>query len=334
MQSNRRTGLRNDLGAAAIIALLVGSLYLPCITQGKLLSPSGLLLDLYPWAAVSDSDDGYNPMLSDAAYMFDPWHLQYLRAIERGEFPLWSPDNYCGVPLAANYQSSIFFPLHWLAWIFPVMWTFTLASLIKLWITGWFTYLFLRRRGLGWTPSTLAAVGITAGGWMTVWMTNPQSQGAMALPILLWAVDVWLSGIRHWGLLAIAVATAVSWLGGHPEPAFHVMLTGSAYAIYRLVSSGTANLSSLLALGLAQLTGLLFAAVQLVPFSEYLLHSHALAARVADGYRDGISPSAIVTMLVPNFFGSTRTSPGGNGASFRAITRTSSRSPGTWEHRC
>ena len=119
---------------------MVVLLYLPAISEGKLLSPSGLLFDLYPWAADSASLDRtatYNPMLSDTVYQFDP---------------LWNADNYSGVPLAANNQSSCFFPLHLLVWLFPVMRMFTVAALIKLWLTGWFTYLFLRRRELAWAP--------------------------------------------------------------------------------------------------------------------------------------------------------------------------------------
>ena len=53
------------------------------------------------------------------AYFYPYWFARS-EAFQAGRLPLWSPDLFMGVPLLANSQIGVFYPLNWpLSWLSP-----------------------------------------------------------------------------------------------------------------------------------------------------------------------------------------------------------------------
>jgi hypothetical protein len=48
------------------------------------------------------------------ALQFIPWHVLSIQQLGQGILPLWNPLNGMGAPLAANYQSALFYPPNWI----------------------------------------------------------------------------------------------------------------------------------------------------------------------------------------------------------------------------
>lgn len=300
---------RHSLVAALFLGVLTVALYAPAVIDARLISESGRnYANTYPWRALASRlrETPHHPVDSDITLQFDPWRAEYLAAIREGRLPLWSPHAYCGVPLAANGQASVFFPLNLLAWLVPRYWTFTFAALVKLWVGGLFTYLFCARRGLAGIPGLLAASTFTAGGWMTVWMGHPHTQVAMTLPMLFWGADRWVARPDARGFALLALIAGLGWLGGHPETAIHAQGAAFAYAVFRIGYEANGRLRRLLGFVGALALGLAIAGVQLVPLAEYLLQSDALASRAVRDLDEPVPWPFVVTLLVPRFFGQHR----------------------------
>ena len=53
----------------------------------------------------------------DSFLYFYPYKDYVAQALGSGRFPLWNPHLFMGVPLFANMQTAILYPLHW-----PFLW--------------------------------------------------------------------------------------------------------------------------------------------------------------------------------------------------------------------
>src|SRR4051812_12667125 len=121
---------RPNLSAAIILAVLVLIFISPSFFQGRYLAP----VDTTHYVA---------PYLDVTTQMLPWWNLSK-EIIRSGHFPFWNIFSGNGLPLMANMQSAIFFPLSWLFFIFKTRFALVLYSFLKLWLMGFFTYLYLK----------------------------------------------------------------------------------------------------------------------------------------------------------------------------------------------
>ena len=146
-----------------------------------------------------------------------------------------------------------------------------------------------------------AGIGWLLNGFAIVWFEHPLTAVACWLPWLLLAVDRLAARPRAAGVAWLALAVAAAILAGHPETVFKVLLFTGAWAVHRAWGAPRAAWAALLAGAVA---GLLLAAVQVVPFAEYLRASEALARRAAAPGNTFFLPiETILTAIVPDFFG-------------------------------
>jgi hypothetical protein len=74
---------------------------------------------------VLDLSQGLTPGQFDVKHYFVPMAFAYDFALARGEFPAWNPFSFCGTPFAANPQSIVFYPPHFIRHLL----TFTVTPL-------------------------------------------------------------------------------------------------------------------------------------------------------------------------------------------------------------
>jgi len=299
---------------AIVLATLLAPvvcLHLPVFTRGALITPAGMQYGQWPFKAYAREVIGKgalleeNSTLSDLLFQVYPWQLYTTRSLQGGWIPLWNPYSYCGVPFVANAQSAVFYPLHWPAWIVPSMRVFTAAILMKMVLAGLFMAWFLRGLGCGTSACALGSVAFALCGFMTAWLGYAHTNAAIMLPLLMHAAGALATRPSTGPFLLLAFAGGVHYLGGHPETSLHIVGASALYFLWCLRESSRPRLAiGLFAAG--SLLGFAMAAVQMLPFLEYLRASAALVQRQALAGMDPALPAeAPLTLLLPGYFGST-----------------------------
>lgn len=172
-----------------------------------------------------DFNSFYYPLYSFAA-----------RSIAAGEFPLWNPHLWGGMPFAADQQTGLFAPLNLLA--FAVARPFTYATLevlaiVHVWLASAFAYAFVRDLGCRRAPAMIAGVTYAYSGFLASHLGHyPMVAVAAWLPLVLLALRRAMVRRSFAWALAFAAALLIALLGGHPQIFLYVLVVASLYWLY------------------------------------------------------------------------------------------------------
>ena len=92
-----RPALHLDVACVSLLAFLTGGFFWRPLTESKVWMPAGG---------------------GDFASFYYPTYSYVAQQIKSGTIPLWNPHLFAGMPLAADVQSAIFYPLNWLLFLF------------------------------------------------------------------------------------------------------------------------------------------------------------------------------------------------------------------------
>ena len=242
--------------------------------------------------------------IHDACIQFEPWMAQALRAVRGGELPLWNPYQGLGVPLLANMQSALLWPLNAAYLVLPFPLALAAVKVARLALTGIFTFLFLSRLGCRVAPATIGAIAFAWSSFSVVWLYHPQSNSAMVLPLLFWLIEETFARRGWLAPIGLAAGLGLGWLGGHPGTYVHVLLAAGLYYAAKLwgVREPRLRLRRVIEGALAVALSLCLAAAQLLPFAEYLAHSEA-AYRVGYPENPFLRPFHLPLLWVPDLLG-------------------------------
>src|SRR5438876_3301298 len=234
------------------------------------------------------------------------WHTWSAAWFTRlGHLPLWDPEVFGGLPLAAGH-GNVFYPTWLLRFVIPVTTAGNLSFFVHYILAGLFTYLLLRRLRVSWTGSVIGGLAYELSGLIASY-PSPGHDGKLfastALPLVFLALVLALRDRRPEGYPLLAAAVALTLLG-HFQLAYYLLIAAGLFALYLTVEEvpdarGGARLVSLgLALG-AVLLGFGIAAIEIVPFFGYISFSPR-----AGGYYGfaGSTSYAIPWDHVPEFF--------------------------------
>ena len=103
---------RKTLLVAAVLVALLVILFWRAVFLGEKLLPADIAYTdpLYFCHAPAEFTKPHNILLYDQAYWFYPWRVQVVCALRQGFLSLWDPDIYCGTPLLAKDQPTLFCP--------------------------------------------------------------------------------------------------------------------------------------------------------------------------------------------------------------------------------
>jgi len=182
----------------------------------------------------------------------DYWqlHLRRMAFAREGLFglarvlPTWYPRELLGTPFWSNIQNFPFIPtrLMVLLTMDPAgPYTYATAVIVSAVLAALFTYLYLRKVGVGLT-------GAAAAGWTFACSGYYASRGAAghlplleaypALPLLLWIVESIVQAqergepLRGW-VGAAAIGSTCVVLAGHPQLPVYAMSITSLYSLWR-----------------------------------------------------------------------------------------------------
>lgn len=249
------------------------------------------------------------------ATQFVPWWWQAWQTLQAGELPLWNPLLGMGAPLAANYQSALFYPPHWLYFVLagigglPLLaWGQALLVATHLAWAGLGMQRLLRQLGASIAGQLVGALAFSLSGYLVARAHFLSINSSLAwLPWILLACYqlVQQPGRRAW--LRLAACLALQWLAGHAQMAWYTLLLAAAWLLLWAWSQPqrTRVLWGFVAAGLLALA---LSAVQLLPTAEYLAQSQR-ASQVESTLAMTYSfwPWRLLTLLAPGLFGSPAT---------------------------
>ncbi len=303
-----RASLPPGVAVGVLLAAILIVFYAPVVFGGKslqapLYTVSPILPD-GPWN-YAGRRPGNTFDIDIATPAFYEWPLNHYigTVLGRGELPLWNPHQGTGIPVVGNYSTRVFFPFQLLLNLSPVgLWDF--FFLLRLWMAGVFTALFLTRAGVNWTAATFGGIAYMLSGAL-VWFINLEQYANVAMVVPIWFLAVELFVTHPGGRRAawIALTVGLMLLAGQPEIAFYALVSGGVYGIVRWAcapaSLGRAIIWGTLGVGL----GFAIAAVQLLPFAAHLLNALHLHPGGGDmGVRDPAPGFLAVQIFVPSFY--------------------------------
>jgi len=212
----------------------------------------------------------------------------------------------CGLSLIASRTGDVFYPTWLLRLLIPVTAAGNLSFFVHYILAGLCTYVLLRRRQVGWTGSVIGGLAYELSGLIASY-PSPGHDGKLfastMLPLMLLALVLALRDRRWQGYPLLAAATGLTLLG-HFQLAYYSLIVAGLFALYlTLEEAGTSGAGErVLRLGLALaavLVGFGIAAIQILPFFEYIPYSPR-----AEGYHgfEGSTSFAIPWNHVPEFF--------------------------------
>ena len=200
------------------------------IFQGLLPIPADIIVGAYyPWLINAPTGIAvHNPLPSDVVSLTYPLRYLAITYLKSGILPLWNPHILAGVPLLANFQAAVFYPLNLLYFLsdnFPVIWSIQVASQSLLALL--FMYLFLRSHSLNKASSLFGALVWGLGGFASLWLEyNTVVHAVLYLPLILWSVRR-LPRNYFFGLVT-TFGLAASLTAGNP-PMSLILLFGTAF---------------------------------------------------------------------------------------------------------
>jgi hypothetical protein len=269
----------------ALLAVFFGK----AIFTGRKLLPADIayLDPVFRSQAPPGFTEPHNVLLYDQAYQSYPWRVQIAEALSQGSLPFWNPHIYCGSPLLAEDQPAVFYPLNILSYALPPQDAVLFTALARLLVAALGAYWFTRTIGGGRFGALISAVTYAFSGFMIVWLGHPHTNVAAWLPAWFLTLE-WLyrrSSPRHIALVAVVVAAQLT--GGHAETALYTLTAGGIYYLFRVLTGESrkspgqpknrtgqrawrAPALALMAFVAASALGFALAAVQLLPFGEWL----------------------------------------------------------------
>lgn len=313
----RRRSFELILMAAVLVAGLLG-LFWEVFALGYVQVPGDILFTdpVLREGAPADFQRPQNSLLSDNIDVFYVLHSVAARAMQtEGHIPLWNPYILAGQPLVADAQSALFYPPNLLLfWLTPAT-VATVSALFNIFVAGIFTFLFCRSLKISLSGAVLAAISFAfSAAVMVVGPSHPIASSLVWMPLCFWGIENLLNGsnLYFWALVA-SIGIGLTLVGGHPETEMHVIMIVGLYVGARLVLDA-APVKVKARCGLifvaAALVGCLLAAVQWLPFVDFLSHS-GIVSRSRSSFQGSYfytpewfpNSTTLITLLYPNFFG-------------------------------
>jgi hypothetical protein len=155
-----------------------------------------------------------------------PWYQMQARAWQEKPWPLWDPYQWCGQPLAGQYQPGALYPLNWPLFRLPLRqgrlrldhWHWHFVAMHGL--AAVFMYWYCRRGGRSRAASVLGGAAFSYGGYVGTTLWPQMMNGAVWTPVVFGLLERPGTGGAALGGGALGFAL----LAGHHQPMIFVAL--------------------------------------------------------------------------------------------------------------
>jgi cadmium resistance protein CadD (predicted permease) len=244
------------------------------------------------------------------------WEFAWGTILESGS-PLWNPWVGMGAPLAANYQTALFYPPYWIYLLFFVLggvrlmaWSMTIMVVLHLIWAGIGTVKLLDDLEIGKLGQTVGGLAFSLSGYLVSRAGFLSINAAVAwIPwILLLSKGLTTKKKRYFWLTGLVFGFQL--LAGHAQTAWYTALLAGLWITFWAIYTGDKEQKTrkiIIAWGKfigAGMIGIMLSAIQFIPTLEYLLQSQRAGEF---GYAEAMTysfwPWRFLTFLVPDLFG-------------------------------
>lgn len=213
----------------------------PVILKNKLPIPADTIVGLYhPWRDFFKNEytSGIpfkNFQITDSVRQQYPWRKFAIEEIKKGIVPWWNPYSFSGMPLIANLQSAVFYPLNLFYLLAPFNSVWAFQIILEMLLGGLFMFLYLRSLGLKSAAVLLGSIAWSASGFFIAWLEwNTTVHVAIWLPLMLLSIENISIGKKSklW-MVVLIVAIIASFLAGYLQPFFYVIVVSFFYALWK-----------------------------------------------------------------------------------------------------
>ncbi len=241
-----------------------------------------------------------------AGYGFRHWAAEHFKTY--GEFPLWNPEIFGGLPFAGAMHGDIFYPTAWLRILLPTHTAMNLGFALHYVLAGLFAYLLFRSLKISWVGSVVGGVAYQLTGLVASY-PNPGHDGKLFVtalfPLALLGLVMCMRQRRWGGYPIFALAVGLGLLSPQSQMLYYMLIASGLFALYLTFGETTDEplQPRLLRLGGALgavIIGFGIGAIQIMPFFEYLPYSPR-AEGIAGGWERATS-YAIPWEHIPELF--------------------------------
>ncbi len=205
---------KKDIKYIIILAVL------NCIFFYKvLLNPDGLF---YP---AMDLIRIYSPMEFFISNSINSFH----------QLPLWNPYIFSGIPFVGNPINLMFYPLNFLFVLFKSNSMFGILTMLHVFMSGFFTYLFMRLIKAKRVPSLIAAIIFMFSGVFTVrFVAGVFANGIVVsfVPVVFFLTELLLQKRKIKFAFILGIVLALQFVVGHTQ---NFLYANTALSIYLLI---------------------------------------------------------------------------------------------------
>jgi len=279
------------LARSILFVILIVAFFSPVIFSGKTLTTSAFCGGVMPGGPYEYESEGYHPLFlpvrDPGAFGWQDEPLsKYIGNVIKNDHhvPIWNSNMALGYPILSGIQLGIFYPLNYIVFLFSSQLAWDIFILLKIFLAGFFTYVFARRIGLDKQPSTLAGVIFMFSGYTMNFLNMSHFSIEVLIPLVLLVYEYFLSRPNVKRLLLCTGVIALTILPGMPEATFFTMLIGSLWFLFSLFFLHREHLKkigAIITFAVINILAFLLTAIQLIPFFELLglsANSHSNSA--------------------------------------------------------
>jgi len=275
------------------------------------------LFCLVPLSAFSELIFGAQTLyLTDLTWVHYPGHIFTATEWLAGRVPLWDPYQNLGLPLLADWQVGVLYPLSAL-FLSPLSPSLELSLFIILHFTlgAFFMFLLARSLKMSRAAATIAGLAFGFGGFLMAQIPNLIIMtGAIWLPLIFWGVINTLRRRSWLRALLAGLPLALQMFTAQPQIILYTLISVAAYGLYRIIMDFFDNrnwrygLQTGLLLTVTIGSGLMLAGPQLLPSLELQQLSLRSQARGLDFLTENsLPPVQLLNLLMPSLFGNNAT---------------------------
>lgn len=293
-----------------IILFVTFLIFFKIFTKGLYPVPGDLLVSFYfPW--YSGGWAGYDPwtthkelLNADSIRQIYLWKEFAAKQFLSGNFPLWNHYTFSGQPLAANFQSSVYYPLNIFYFFTDSRNAWILLITIQPFLAGLFMYLAIKSFKLSNISALFGSIAFMFSSYLITWLENGNvSQSYLWLPLTVYAINKFFDKFKIRYLLILTISFALSILAGHPQTVIYILITTLIYFTFKLFENKLSFKYFIYYLGSVSLS-LLLSSIQLLPTISFYKVS-PIHLPFAQGVFDrSILPlQNLTTFFASDFFG-------------------------------
>lgn len=296
---------------AVIIFFITCLIFFKIFLRGLYPIPGDLLVSFYfPW--YSGGWEGYNPwtthkelLSADSIRQIYVWKEFAAGQFKKGEIPLWNPYTFSGQPLAANFQSSAFYPLNLLYFFTDERNAWILLIVTQPFLGGLFMYLAIRSFKVSRTASIFASIAFMFSSYLITWMENGNiGHSYIWLPLSFYSINSYFQNSKFRYILLLILCLSLSILGGHPQTAIYIYMTIIMYWTYKSHKAGLKILKSLKIIFLIYTASLALSSIQLFPTIDFYKESPISLPFSKEVFDKFVLPyQNLLTFFASDFFG-------------------------------